>query len=209
MSFFQEITKVPLAVSIKSFTLATVFGIMSLIGYDQEQMENESPIKKIRVEKDQLKLNALEGRWYFNTALFNGYAITKFKNGQLKEKIGFSNGKKEGIALKWNIDGVLTGEKFYSENRLEGTAKTWWANGNLSSESNYSNRVRHGTQKKWYPNGQLAQLRNFNLGKEEGMQKAWLETGKLYTNYEAKNGRFFGLKRSNLCYQLKDEKVQR
>ena len=26
-------------------------------------------------------------------------------------------------------------------------------------------------------------------------------------NYEAKNGRVFGMKRANLCYQLKNEKI--
>jgi hypothetical protein len=39
------------------------------------------------------------------------------------------------------------------------------------------------------------------------MQQAWLETGALYVNYEAKNGRIFGLLRSNLCYQLENEVV--
>jgi len=182
---------------------------MSLIGMDQEQISSKSTIPEVWVEKEKLKLNTLEGRWYFNTEAFSGFAITRFKTGQLAEKIGYTNGKKEGAALKWNKEGVLTSEKFYNENRLEGTAKTWWPNGNLSSESNYSNRVRHGIQKRWYPNGQLAQLRNFSFGKEEGIQQAWLKTGKLYANYEAKNDRFFGMKRSNLCYQLKDGKVQK
>jgi antitoxin component YwqK of YwqJK toxin-antitoxin module len=45
-------------------------------------------------------------------------------------------------------------------------------------------------------------------GQEEGMQKAWRENGKIYNNYEAKNGRIFGLKRASLCFQLEDEIVQ-
>lgn len=45
-------------------------------------------------------------------------------------------------------------------------------------------------------------------GREEGMQKAWRENGKIYNNYEAKNGRIFGLKRANLCYELENEEVQ-
>jgi hypothetical protein len=47
-----------------------------------------------------------------------------------------------------------------------------------------------------------------NKGKEEGLQQAWLENGKIYVNYEAKNGRIFGMNRANLCYKLKNEKVQ-
>ena len=45
-------------------------------------------------------------------------------------------------------------------------------------------------------------------GREEGMQQAWRRNGKIYNNYEAKNGRIFGLKRANLCFQLEEEIVQ-
>ena len=34
------------------------------------------------------------------------------------------------------------------------------------------------------------------------------QNGKIYNNYEAKNGRIFGLKRASLCFQLEDEIVQ-
>ena len=40
------------------------------------------------------------------------------------------------------------------------------------------------------------------------MQQAWLENGKIYVNYEAKNGRKFGMNRANLCYELKEEEIQ-
>ena len=52
-------------------------------------------------------------------------------------------------------------------------------------------------------NGQLAKRKNLNEGKEEGLQQAWLENGRIYVNYEAKNGRIFGMNRTNLCYILK------
>ncbi|MEM7512572.1 MAG: toxin-antitoxin system YwqK family antitoxin, partial [Bacteroidota bacterium] len=45
-------------------------------------------------------------------------------------------------------------------------------------------------------------------GKEEGLQQAWRENGKIYNNYEAKNGRIFGLKRANLSYELDNEIIQ-
>ena len=41
------------------------------------------------------------------------------------------------------------------------------------------------------------------------MQKAWLKNGKLYVNYEAKNGRIFGMRRANACYKLEDEIIIR
>ncbi len=34
------------------------------------------------------------------------------------------------------------------------------------------------------------------------------ENGKLYANYEAIDGRVYGLKRANLCFDLNDETIQ-
>ncbi|MGS0524987.1 toxin-antitoxin system YwqK family antitoxin [Zobellia nedashkovskayae] len=82
-------------------------------------------------------------------------------------------------------------------------------NGTLSEESHYVNGVLHGEQKYWYATGEISKVRNLVEGKEEGMQKAWLQNGKLYVNYEAKNGRIFGMKRVNSCYKLQDEVVIR
>ena len=44
-------------------------------------------------------------------------------------------------------------------------------------------------------------------GQEVGLQQAWRQNGKLYSNYHYINGRVFGLKRSNMCVGLEDEKV--
>ena len=56
--------------------------------------------------------------------------------------------------------------------------------------------------------GMQMMARRSEEGKEKGLQKAWLQNGTLYVNYEAKNGRVFGMKRANLCYQLKNEKIE-
>lgn len=78
----------------------------------------------------------------------------------------------------------------------------------MRSESNYIAGNLDGVQKQWYVSGAKFKEQNIENGQEKGMQKAWRENGKLYNNYEAKNGRIFGLKRSSLCYELEDEKVQ-
>lgn len=158
--------------------------------------------------KHELELHPLEGKWYYNDTQFTGYALSYHANGTLAEQIAFKNGKKHGVFRKWYPSGQLRTEGQYVQNRLNKELKSWWSNGNLSTTSFYVMGERHGKQCKWYPNGQLARLIHLNFGKEDGLQQAWLQSGKLYANYEAKNGRFFGLKRSNLCYELKDEVVQ-
>lgn len=207
MSFSQGIIKVLRIPSIKLVSFC-ILCLLFMASCSQVNSKKRS-IEQKEVLKSELVLNQTEGRWYHLNLPFNGYALEYHNNGILAEKTGYHNGKKEGVAKTWFDSGVLRSNVFYQANKLDGTSISWWPNGVLSTESSYSMGVRDGVQKKWYPNGQLARIMHLKNGLEEGLQQAWLRTGKLYANYEAKNGRFFGLKRSNLCYELKDEVVQR
>ena len=166
-------------------------------------------IENIELSKEQLDLNQLEGVWYYNNEPFNGYSVKFHTNGSLGERLGFYNGKREGVARRWSENGVLRTEYYYDQNRLTGVYKTWWENGALSQESHYINGIKQGVEQKWFPTGQLAKLRRLVDGREEGIQQAWLDNGKLYVNYEAKNGRIFGMRRANSCYKLEDEVIIR
>lgn len=173
----------------------------------EKVVEKETIIKPVEVQKEDIKLNQVEGTWYYNKVPYSGYSVKYYANDTLAEKTGFINGKREGISKKWSENGQLRLELHYKNNRIDGNYKTWWQNGALAEESTYVKGLMEGVQKKWYPTGVLAKLRNVVNGKENGKQQAWLENGKLYVNYEAKNGRIFGLKRANSCYKLEDEKV--
>ncbi len=206
MLFSQEIIKALPMPSIKQAFLCML--CLFLLGSCKQNHTRKRNIIQIEVLKSKLVLNQTEGKWYHLYLPFDGYAVEYHKNGILAKKTGYLNGKKEGVEKKWFDSGALRSQAFYRANKLDGISKSWWPNGVLSTESNYSMGVRHGKQKKWYTNGQIARVLNLTDGIEDGLQQAWLKTGKLYANYEAKNGRFFGLKRSNLCYELKNEVVQ-
>ena len=47
------------------------------------------------------------------------------------------------------------------------------------------------------------------MGKEKGIQRAYRKNGALYANYEAKNGRIFGLKKASLCFGLEDQQIKK
>ncbi|MBP0903319.1 toxin-antitoxin system YwqK family antitoxin [Mariniflexile gromovii] len=177
---------------------------------DNQEVEEQNQsviIDTTVVAKSQLVLNQIEGTWYYKSKPFNGYSLKFYNNGVLQEKLGFLNGKRQGIAKRWSELGVLRVQCYYNQNNLVGIYKSFWENGELSEESTYENGVKQGVEKQWYDNGQLSKLRHLVDGNEVGMQQAWLKNGTLYVNYEAKNGRVFGLLRSNLCYQLENEKV--
>ncbi|MEP1489618.1 MAG: hypothetical protein ABJK28_14445 [Algibacter sp.] len=164
-------------------------------------------IDTIEVLKKELVLNGNKGKWYYKEKPFNGYSLKFHENGVLEEKWGFYNGKREGIAKRWTKNKKLQVESYYKNNRLTGVYKSWYENGVLGSQCYYEDGVKQGEDKKWYSNGQLAKFRNLVDDKENGIQKAWLANGKLYVNYEAKNGRMFGMRRANSCYKLEDEIV--
>jgi len=164
-------------------------------------------IKNIEVKKSDLVLNPLEGVWYYNEEPFNGYSVKFNKNGELVEKLGFFNGKRQGIAKTWSGNGVLRIASNYNQNKLVGDYKSYWENGNIALQVNYIDGKKEGEEKQFYSNGKISKRRWLERGKESGLQKAWLPNGKLYVNYEAKNGRVFGLMRANACYKLENEKV--
>ncbi|MFV8281211.1 toxin-antitoxin system YwqK family antitoxin [Christiangramia marina] len=177
-------------------------GLKEVLNADQKIV-----IDSVEVLKETLELNQLEGRWYYKGKPYSGYALKLHANDTLGEKLGFHNGKREGLAQQWSENGVLRIESYYSDNKLDKFYRTWWENGVLASVVIYENGKKQGMEKQWYPDGTLAKQRMLVEGKESGLQKAWLPNGVLYVNYEALNGRIFGMRRANSCYQLDDEKI--
>ena len=165
-------------------------------------------IKNVFVDKSELVLIPEKGRWFLKGKSFNGFAMMQHPNKKVAEKIGYFNGRKEGEAFRYFEDGNLQKKTYYNQNKLDRKQLVFWKNGTVASESNYENGTKNGVQNDWFENGQLAKRKNLKDGKENGLQQAWLQNGKIYVNYEAKNGRIFGLQRANLCYQLKDEKIE-
>lgn len=166
-------------------------------------------VPNIQVSYEALSLDRLEGVWTLQGKLYSGYAVQSYPNGSIKARIGFFNGKKQGISRGYYPDGQLRQLTPYHQNLVHGEARNWFGTEehSLLAVRNFYLGKLHGTFKKWYKSGQLFKVMNYNMGKEEGMQQAFNENGDIYANYEAKNGRSFGLKRSMLCFALADEKI--
>jgi len=192
----------------KILYLVVVISLFGCKKSSENKTYSQKDITSITVLKENLKLNPSEGNWYYKGVPFTGKAIVNYPNNKIQEEVLYFEGKKNGVSTKYFIYGKIEKKSFYKNNQLEGIVKSWWENGSLSSESIYKNGTRNGVQKSWHPNGKMARLNTLKNGVEVGTQQAWLENGKIYVNCEMKNGRTFGLKKSILCYELKDEKVQ-
>ena len=205
--------------SITSFSLGTIkellvvltesiLALFLLSGFSFGAYLEAKEVPEREIEKAELVLQPEEGKWYLGDKPYSGFAVAYFPDGTLESRLGYWEGKKEGHAQKWYINGQLRYEAFYIANRLEGKARAWTSKGILVKEANYVEGYTHGVQKHWYDEGEPFKVMNYNMGQEEGLQSAWRKNGALFINYEAKNGRFFGMKRANACYELKEEIIQ-
>lgn len=167
-------------------------------------------IPNTTVDKSMLHYNNKISVWTINDQPFSGYAVSFHPDSSLKEKMGIFNGKKENQSIIWYPDGHFRIIANYHNGKLHGEKKVWSPDTNrvLISQLNYKSGKPHGEQKIWYSTGELHKILDLNMGQEEGIQQAFRENGDLYANYEAKNGRVFGLNKGMLCYGLTDEKTQ-
>lgn len=165
------------------------------------------PNSLINIDKVRYERNG--GFWLHNDIPYNGFVVSYYPNSQLKEKFGVVNGKKQKGHFKFYPDGHYKSQMHYKNGKRDGEFKVWTADSLhiLISQSNYTNGKQHGLQRKWYSTGEIFQIRNLNMGKEQGMQKAYRKNRVLYVNYEARNGRTFGLQKSKLCFGLNEEKI--
>ncbi|WP_339924554.1 membrane-binding protein [uncultured Cyclobacterium sp.] len=162
------------------------------------------------IDKSKLVYNNKVSLWTLDGEKFSGYAISYYPDSTLKQKIGILDGKKQNETTDWYPDGRIKHLAYYHLGRLHGEKKTWTTDVShlLISHLQYYSGKLHGVQKKWYPTGEIFKVLTLNMGREEGLQQAFRKNGDLFANYEAKNGRIFGLKRAVLCVGLEDEVVQ-
>lgn len=170
----------------------------------------DSSIPTILIDESALYYNKQTSEWYFNDVLFSGYGVAHYDDGKKKLKFGVLNGKKQGAYLEWYQDGHNKTISNYHLGKLHGEKKRWANNAEhtLIAQLNYVQNRGHGQQIQWYATGEVFKVMNLNMGREEGMQRAYRKNGDLYANYQAKNGRIFGLKKSALCFGLDEENIQ-
>ena len=170
----------------------------------------EVEIPNVSMDKSEIVYDNKVSKWYFNNHLFSGYAVSYYPDSTLKEKIGVFKGKRENLSQKWFPNGKLKEVANFREGKLHGEKKLWVSDSiyTLVTQLNYQFGKVDGEQRMWYSTGELYKVLNLNMGIEEGMQQAYRKNGELYANYEAKEGRIFGLKKSALCYGLEDENIK-
>lgn len=166
-------------------------------------------IPQVIVDHSALSYDNKTSLWSLGDQLYSGYAVDYYQDSTLREKIGILDGRRQHQTIQWYPDGNYKLKANYHKGKLHGEKKVWSSESGhvLVSHLNYKAGKAHGEQKKWYPSGELFKKLHLNMGREEGIQQAYRKNGALYANYEAKEGRIFGLKKAALCFGLEEEDI--
>lgn len=135
----------------------------------------------------------------------DGEFISWHKNGKIKQKLKFIDGKAEGESIQLNdndtvankrifkhgvqvdgschhfdSDGNILREHSYLNGKYDGKYVDYYVAGKPEVESFYKNGIMVGEKKEYFENGQLKSLSHFDeQGETDGAQEAYAESGTL------------------------------
>lgn len=120
-----------------------------------------------KVEEGKYQENRKTGPW-----------IEYYCNGNMKNKLTFTNGRPDGYAIMYHENGKISEEGTWKANRWVGNYKLYYDNGEVQHQFAFNQSgKREGPQKYFYENGQVAIEGDFVNGKESGTIKEFYENG--------------------------------
>jgi antitoxin component YwqK of YwqJK toxin-antitoxin module len=114
----------------------------------------------------------------------HGYYKGYFKDGKLRVKLQYKNGKKQGKGSKYYSTGTEQARIFYKDGKKHGKSIWFYKNGKPYRITQYVNGVIHGDRKKYYQNGQLMSVLPYKNGEARYEKlKEYTNKGVLITDY--------------------------
>jgi antitoxin component YwqK of YwqJK toxin-antitoxin module len=116
-------------------------------------------------------------------------------------------GKKQGKAVAWYVNGGKQSEGEFKDGKQHGKWMGWYPNGNKSAETQFKDGLIHGKGATWYESGRKLGEVQFKNGKEHGQWTMWHENGQKKSESHYKDGKLHGA--LTAWYedgQLKDER---
>lgn len=187
--------------------------LLSGCGYRQNVTAVEEPSLELTVPylEGDVIYDASSSLWLdkSDSSEVTGVIVSHFDSGIIAKIVCVLAGKKHGPQITYFPNGRTKFYEVFALGKLEGLVKRWGIQEGyrLIAELHYNNGRLDGLQRKWYHSGELHKVLNMEMGAEVGLQQAFRKNGVLYANYEAINGRTFGMRRSSLCYELQNEEV--
>jgi len=110
-------------------------------------------------------------------------------NGNMKNKITYTNGRPDGYAIMYHESGKISEEGMWKISKWVGDYKLYYENGQVQQEFKFNaTGKREGPQKYFYENGQVMIEGSWAAGKEAGTIKEYHENGDIKAEKKYDNG---------------------
>ncbi len=123
-----------------------------------------------------------------DTEPFSGIAEDYYKNGQIRVKAHYKNGKYNGLGKVWYENGQMKLDGHFKDGEMDGLQKEWYENGQIKYEKYYIDGKKDGFYKGWYENGQIKYEKYYIDDKIDGPATTWWENGQIQAKSHFKDG---------------------
>lgn len=110
--------------------------------------------------------------------------IVYHNSDKIKEVLTYRNGRPDGEAIYYYINGNIKWKGFYRKGYLSGKWQFWNEEGKLIYEVHYRNDTLQGEYRSYYPNGNMKEKGSYMNNSRTGEWIAWSEEGKITTKKE-------------------------
>lgn len=112
-------------------------------------------------------------------------------------------GRPDRVVDRFFADGSLASRETYRAGRKVGVHWAFWPDGTARRRASYGSDeaadAYDGMVRTWDETGRARDIRRYARGREHGVQQSFGPNGEIFLNYEARNGRRFGLVNSTPC----------
>mgnify|MGYP006177303123 CR=1 FL=1 len=119
------------------------------------------------------------------------------KNGQIKHKCDYVNGKKHGEYIDYYRDGSIETKCSYVNGEKHGEYIVYFDDGDIDTKCNYVNGQRHGEYIEYHTNGNLLEKTDYVNGQVHGKNTTYYTNGQIMGETEYVNGNKCG---KRACY---------
>jgi antitoxin component YwqK of YwqJK toxin-antitoxin module len=108
---------------------------------------------------------------------YSGTAVAKYKDGAIKQRTMFKNGREHGECMGWYENGQKHYQYSCREGKQHGKAIQWSRLGKKKQESCFEAGELHGQWLQWHENGRKKETIEFVRGQKHGRWSVWYENG--------------------------------
>jgi antitoxin component YwqK of YwqJK toxin-antitoxin module len=120
----------------------------------------------------------LRYEWYYKDgSRADGISKGWHRNGQLKSKETYKDGKKEGKWISWYPNGQKEWERMMKSGERDGLVTEWYENGEKRSEGTYKDGKEYGLFFKWHENRKVKSQITYHEGYRIGEWSEWYSNG--------------------------------